>query len=240
MSLIVTLFVPEGIVLSGDSRLTLNWKEKKSKGEDINYSINGSDSTNKIFNIKNRFALGTFGAADIKGIPIAGFINEFIEEKIDDNTEIDEIPNKLQDFFGVKHNFPRVNFYISGYKIENSISVQHVYHVDIAKKSINQVNKTNGKSFFGANWGGEIETLSRLISNVKIKRGTDWKDITASPILYNFFTLQDAIDFCEYAIHTTINTLRFQRRIKTVGGPIDTLIIRPDKGVSWISRKELK
>jgi len=28
MSLIATLYVPEGIVIAGDSRLTLNWKSK--------------------------------------------------------------------------------------------------------------------------------------------------------------------------------------------------------------------
>ena len=102
MSLIITLYVPEGIVLAGDSRLTLKWTEKNAKKEQVHYSTNGSDTTNKIFNIKDKFALGTFGAADIEGVPIAGFIDVFIEEKIKPQTEIDQIPEKLQEFFGGK------------------------------------------------------------------------------------------------------------------------------------------
>ena len=38
----------------------------------------------------------------------------------------------------------------------------------------------------------------------------------------------DAIDFAKYAIQTTIDTMKFQQRGKTVGGPIDILIIKPD------------
>ena len=58
------------------------------------------------------------------------------------------------------------------------------------------------------------------------------------PILWEFFTLQDSIDFAEYAIKTTIDAMKFQRRVKTVGGPIDVLVIKPT-GAQWISRKEL-
>lgn len=239
MSLIITLFVPEGIVLSGDSRLTLTWAENNAQGQSVNFSINGSDTNSKIFNIQNKFGLGTFGSASINGIPIAGFINEFIEEKIDDNTEVDEIPAKLHEFFGQKHNYPAVNFYVAGFKVENGISIQHVYFINIANKMHNRVNE-NGKTFFGANWGGEIEILQRLIQDVKLKNGENWDEIKASPVPYNFLTLQDAIDFCEYGINTTIETLRFQRRAKTVGGSIDTLVIRPKTGAEWIRKKELK
>ncbi len=50
--------------------------------------------------------------------------------------------------------------------------------------------------------------------------------------------IQDAIDFSIYAIKTTIDTMRFQARPKTVGGPIDVLLITPE-GARWIRRKEL-
>lgn len=240
MSLIITLYVPEGIVIAGDSRLTLTWSEKNDKGENNYYSVNGSDTNNKIFNIRNKFGLGTFGAADISGVPIAGFINQFIEEKIAEGTEIDEIPTKLLEFFGDKYNYPNVYFYVAGHKIENGISIQHVYYISISGKNFNRVNQENGNTFFGANWGGEIEILQRLIQNIKIKDGADWKETPASPIPYHFLTLQDAIDFCEYGVKTTIETMRFQRRAKTVGGTIDIIVIRPNKGAEWIRKKELK
>ncbi|PYL08483.1 MAG: hypothetical protein DME34_04505 [Verrucomicrobia bacterium] len=57
-------------------------------------------------------------------------------------------------------------------------------------------------------------------------------------IPFQFFTLQDAIDFAVFAVRSTIDAIRFQPRAKTVGGPIDVLIIKPT-GAAWIQRKEL-
>ena len=51
---------------------------------------------------------------------------------------------------------------------------------------------------------------------------------------WNFMTLQDAIDFVRYAI----DTMRFTNFNKTVGGPIDILVITP-KQAKWIAHKEL-
>jgi hypothetical protein len=106
MSLIVTLYVPEGIVIAGDSRLTLNWSDSVENKEH-RYSVAMSDSNTKIFSINQKFGLGTFGAADIQGIPIAGFINQFTEEMVKPDTEIAQMPQLLLDFFGSKFNFPR-------------------------------------------------------------------------------------------------------------------------------------
>jgi hypothetical protein len=57
-------------------------------------------------------------------------------------------------------------------------------------------------------------------------------------IPFALFTLQDAIDFTRYAVQATIDTMRFQSREKTVGGPVDILVITPDNA-SWIVQKRL-
>jgi len=238
MSLIVSLYVPEGIVLAGDSRLTLNWKSIVNGIEQLN-SIPASDSNAKIFSIKNKFGLGTYGAADISGIPIAGYINQFIEEKVKNETTIDQMPQLLLDFFGVKFGNPPVNFYVAGYKIENGISIQHVYLVQVGNKNVTRVNLQNGTIFYGANWGGEIDTLRRIINTVKIKQGETWIDLPDTPIPWNFMTLQDAIDFSLYAVRTTIETSKFQQKIKTVGGPIDIIVLTPNEPPIWINKKVL-
>jgi hypothetical protein len=54
--------------------------------------------------------------------------------------------------------------------------------------------------------------------------------------------LQDAIDFAIYAVKVTRDTMRFLAKIKTVGGPVDVLIIKPGQGpgrAAWIQRKDL-
>lgn len=57
-------------------------------------------------------------------------------------------------------------------------------------------------------------------------------------IAWELLTLQDGIEFAEYAIKTTIDTMRFQMTPKTVAEPIDILIIKPN-GAKWIKHKEL-
>lgn len=237
MSLIVTTYAPEGIILAGDSRLTLNWNQE-IEGKNNNYSITASDSNSKVFQIKEKFGLATFGAADIKGIPISGYINQFIEEKIKDETEIDEIPQFIHEFFGDNLGKPNTSFYLCGYKIENGISIPYIYFLDINQTVTTRINFAGDQIQYGANWGGESEVMTRLLNNIKIHNGTDWIEVNATGIPFNFFTLQDAIDFSIYAVRTTIETFKFQQRIKTVGGPIDILAIKPNE-IQWIRRKEL-
>lgn len=237
MSLVVTTYAPEGIILAGDSRLTLNLNHEVN-GKNTPFSITTSDANNKIFKIKDKFGLGTFGIADINGIPIFGYINQFIEEKITDETNIDEIPNSLHEFFGEGLGKPACSFYLCGYKVANKISTPYIYFIDIAQASTSRINILGDKIQYGANWGGETEVMARLLTNVKIQNGNNWLDFVSPGIPFNFFTLQDAIDFSIYAVRTTIETFRFQQRIKTVGGPIDILAIRPD-GTDWVQKKVL-
>lgn len=235
MSLLISTYVPEGIILAGDSRLTLSWNEQEpTTSIEKNFSITATDTNTKVFLIKDKFGLGTFGTADINGIPISGYINQFVEEKIDDETEIDNIPEYLHNFFGDLHGKPQTHFYLVGYKIENKISIPHVYLIDIKNTTTTRINEASGTINFGANWGGESEVMTRLLSEVTLNENS----LKSASIPFNFFTLQDAIDFSSYAIKTTIETFRFQQRIKTVGGPIDILAITPNK-VSWVQKKEL-
>ena len=55
---------------------------------------------------------------------------------------------------------------------------------------------------------------------------------------WGLFTLQDAIDFAQYAVDITIKTMHYSNVVETVGGPIDILVIKPDKAF-WIQHKEL-
>jgi hypothetical protein len=65
------------------------------------------------------------------------------------------------------------------------------------------------------------------------------KPLPSYTIPWQFFTLQDGVDFAVYALRTTIDSLRFQPRPKTVGGPIDVLVLKPDQAF-WVQRKQLR
>ena len=238
MSVVITIYVPEGIVLAADSRLTINWKSMINGKENLNYS-QISDTTNKVFLLNDRIAVATFGVADINGVPIAGFVNKFIEQKIDDKTEVDQVGKLLLDFFRELKADLGTFFYVVGYKKESGVSVQHIYYVDIFKSQIQRSNQNKQGLFYGANWGGEIEVISRLVGKVKIQKGNDWSELGEAAVPWNFLTMQDAIDFSSFAVRATIESFRFQQRIKTVGGSVDILVIRPSEQAIWIFRKDL-
>jgi len=238
MSIVIATYVPEGIVLAADSRLTLTWTSDVNGKQNVN-SAQISDTTDKLFLLNDRIGLSTFGAADIGGIPIAGFVSQFIEQKINDQTEVDQVGRLALDFFrGLKADL-NTFFYVAGYKKESGKSMQHIYHVDIKNNQVQRLNQNASGLFFGANWGGEIEVISRLVGKIKVPKESDWVELGEAAVAWNFLTMQDAIDFCTFAVRTTIESFRFQQRIKTVGGPVDVLVIRPTEGVSWISKKEL-
>lgn len=114
---------------------------------------------------------------------------------------------------------------------------QRVWHVDVGQ---NHAGLLNASRQPGVSWGGEADILARLIQPAAIvdPKGAVRQVLPYFSVPWQFFTLQDAIDFCVFAVRTTIETIRFQARPKTVGGPIDVLVIKPDEAF-WVQRKGL-
>ncbi len=240
MSFIITVYVPEGIVMAADSRLSLDRTTKKDGQTTILQQFEFSNSSQKLFLINKRIGLSTCGAAAINKKPIAGYIDQFIEEKVKDETDVSDIPKLLNEFFGEKYNKPAVQFQVAGFKIENGISIPYVYTCQIAEMAYPRVNADPQNNItFGCAWSGEGETISRLLLPCKVTKSNGMVvDFANAGIEYNFFSLQDAIDFAIYAIRTTIDTIRFQAKPKTVGNPIDVLIFKAGQDGKWIQRKE--
>src|SRR5258707_5632762 len=83
MSLIISVYVPTGIVLSGDSRTTGTASQQvpnpNNPGANITVqtSVVLSDAANKIFLVDKKFGVGTFGDALVQNMPIAHYIEQF-------------------------------------------------------------------------------------------------------------------------------------------------------------------
>lgn len=110
------------------------------------------------------------------------------------------------------------------------------FKLNIKNKQIERIDTTSQ----GASWDGETLTLTRLIQNVAVKHtdGT-YAELPYENILWEYFTLQDAVDFARYAVETTIKTMHFKNVIETVGGSVDILVITPDKTM-WLQKETLK
>lgn len=238
MSFIVTLYVPEGMVMAADSRLTINMQQVLPDGNSMIQSFLASDSNQKVYLLDQRFGLSLCGDAAINNIPLAGFINTFVEEKITPATDITEVAESFARYFAEVGNKPNITFHLTGYRVEDGISVPYVYVGHVQTGRIQRVNAATGATSYGCSWGGDSDIFARLMLPAKVRNARgDWDELPHHEVPYNFFTLQDAIDFSVYAIQTTIQTIRFKTRPKTVGGPIDVLVFKPGEIPQWIQKK---
>ena len=237
MSLIIETHVKEGIVLAGDSRTTYTRTDTDAQGRIVQrIGVHTSDTAQKVFLAPNNIGIAACGASSINNLPIVGFINDFIRQEIHNDTDIDAVPQQLLTFFNTLSPNLGVQFIVVGYKTTESGIEQRGYQVDVAQRSVVQ-RIINGEQ--GASWAGEALTLSRLITPVaSIQPNGQYSPMPQEEILWQYFTLQDAVDFARYAVETTIKTMHFKNVVETVGGPVDILVITPDGG-RWLNKKEL-
>ncbi len=233
MSFIIIVYTNEGIVMASDSRITYTTTTVEGGVERKQIGIQVTDNTYKTFQFNDRIGISTCGVSDIKGIPIAGYIEKFIASNSEHTNTVEDVADKLLKYFGQFNPKPRTNFIVAGYDA-NDLS-QHIINVFISDSLIIPRDTTSQ----GVVWDGEADVFKRLVKPVSIKQedGT-YEELPCFYTGYNFFTLQDAIDYAEYAVDVTIKTMFFQNRVKTVGGPIDILVI-PPKGSFCIQHKEL-
>lgn len=234
MSFIITVYTNEGIIMASDSRITYNQTTTMEDGTvQTNYGIQFTDTTYKTFICNPRIGISICGDSSINNKPIAGYIENFISEKVDETSTVSTISNNLIDYFNHFTPIPNSTFIVAGYDRESiEPNINRVYTQSGEIVSVDTANA-------GAIWNGETEVLAKLVNPVAVKNDDgSYLDLQCNNIGFNFFTLQDAINFAEYAVDVTIKTMSFQDCVKTVGGPIDILALKPT-GATWIQHKEL-
>jgi len=242
MSLVIAVYVPEGIVMASDSRQSITIEGKHPSGEVFKIETVNSDAVTKTFLLeKQRVGISNFGVDLLEGVPISSYIQSFIEEEIVAADDIATIPKKLIEYF--KKSFPEADagFHIAGYKKEGKVSVPYVYYCHVAKNEVERRNvKQDDSLVYGATWSGQIDIIASIINPVVIKdnKGKEKVIRPVAPVIWAAMPVQDAIDFAVYAIKTTIDTMRFQARPKNVGGNIDVLLLTPNKEPKMINKKE--
>jgi len=235
MSFIITVYTHEGIVMASDSRITYTTYEPNPNGKGAlkNYGIQSTDTTYKTFMCNSTIGLSTSGASSIKNRPISIYIEDFIAKNVKEKTSVEEVSQKLIDYFGKFDPVPDAKFIVAGY--DKGDMPAHVHRGNVTAKSITRKNTENAS----ATWDGETEILVRLLNTVAIKTSDgNYIDLKDYSMGFAFFTLQDAVDFAKYAVDVTAKTIAFQNRSKTVGGPIDILAIKPS-GAFWVQHKEI-
>ena len=234
MSFIIALHIGEGLVMASDSRITYDTTTNNADGsKTIERGVHFSNSTPKTFLTSSNVGISYCGNSTINNKPITGYIERFIAEHKDE--DVDSIKDLIIPCFaGLEKNL-NTTFIVGGYKMEGVVMNQKLYRLNTNPANVEVIDTSTQ----GALWSGETDVMSRILTPVynKTDDGSFCK-VVNYPILWQYFTLQDAVDFARYAVKTTIDTMQFQRRVKTVGGAIDILVIKSTEAI-WIEKREL-
>lgn len=266
MSLIVTVCTSEGLIMASDSRSTYNRTEVYGENRTVQFGVHFTDTVYKTFLCDNRIGISTCGDGTICGKSIAGHIEDYINNVYQKEDTVETVSQKLLDYFNGLPVQNDVIFHVAGYKKENDKDIAVVYSVLTALNQVNLLRKGEcGANWDGEratltrlvknSYVVPVENaipIGTITLNRIAEDGTDSSIVLNNQIAipgeslcqpeldvaWDLMTLQDGIDFAGYAIKTTIDTMKFQVGPKTVGGPIDILVIKPNEA-KWIQRKEL-
>ena len=245
MSFIVTVNVNEGIVMASDSRISISDFETINDGSDGKPIViketmaHYADTAYKTFLMDGKIGISTCGNATINNAPIAGHIETFIRDNA--GRSIKDVPQLLKEYFSLLEPKRNTTFFVAGYDTKDTGIKPYIYRINTAgsEEGIEESDTTTPVAL----WDGERDVASRLFTDLYIKRiDNDGKEKYTKhkfhPLASKHWTLQDAIEFAQFATSATASCMKFQQRAKTVGGPVDILVIKPDNAF-WIQRKEL-
>jgi hypothetical protein len=230
MTLLVAVYVPAGIAMAADSRLTAVRTDKAQEGEgdvQVRSQLVLSDATSKLVELKRvDCAVGLYDNALLEGKPIDAHVKRFEEEQLTDEDDIESTAAKLHDYLRSAFDDARVGYNVAGYRVEDRVSVPHFYAGHTTKELIRPNLGSDGKILYGVSRAGETDIANRLIRKDSLP-------------MFDAMPLQDAVDYAVHLIRATIDTMRFEPRHPTVGGPIDAMTVTPD-GCSWVRQKQLQ
>ncbi len=258
MTLIVSLRIPDGIVIAGDSLSTVsrtgqldvkidtvcpNCKQKHNIQHKLpipNVPITTFSYAQKVFPFYDKFGVGTFGAGLLANQSVY-FATRLMEQKFKNkNTEFEGVTEVAEQIGNEIHILLKKQLEIEKKTLDNLKPDQTVLGLQVVgfdgtepktvEVSVGRAVKVLPQVGLGFTASGSNEiviTISKL-----------YKNKSQMPP-YPLFSLQDAIDYAEFLISTTIAHQRFSQMPSKVGGDIDIALVTPFDGFRWIRQKKL-
>ena len=245
MSVMCCIFVPEGIIMAADSRLTrtrtsapveLPAEEgiRKYRVDRTTYTL--SDNAQKVFLLsKSKVGISFCGDTIIDGIALADYIRRFEIDKIEKGDTADVVAKKLSEHYTGTGTLFFVTGYIGDVPFVSQVNNKGVKRFNavipsapvVASDSEDVKDDTSQEDTsqieadpiitYSAVWGGKDTAITKIL-NDEPKLNADWETMP----------LKDAIDFAEFLVDATIKYERFSDDIQTCGGAIDILVITKD------------
>ena len=251
MTLIVSLRTPDGIVIAGDSLSTITSSNPSQNlvadvicpqcnhNHQIQHSvqvpalpITTFPYAQKVLPFCQQFGVGIFGTSLFAGKSIYFAMRMIEQHFVKNKVSFGGVTEVAQKIGNEVYRFCIQQLELQGRSIDTLSAVQYILglHVvgydDTVSKAIEVFIRSNGVEHkesvgLGCTYSG--------VGNVVHGIWGLYADNSQSPP-FDVFSLQDAIDYSEFLIQTTITHQRFSQTIPNVGGDIDIALITPFNG----------
>ena len=259
MTLIVSLRIPDGIVIAGDSLSTVVGQRQLEATIDVTcpecehkHNIQQSfpmppvpattfSYAQKVLPFCDNFGVGAFGTGLLSGKSIY-FAMRLFEQKLKESKKCFKGVTEAADNIGDEiHNLLKKQLELENTTVDAlspnqfPLGLQVVGYDDAEPKTIEvfvgRKVKSRVQTELGCTYSGSGEAVQAIWGLYK-------KQPESQPP-YPIFSLQDAIDYAEFLIRTTIVHQRFSQTIPNVGGDIDIALVTPFDGFRWIRQKSI-
>jgi hypothetical protein len=206
MTIVSVVFVPEGIAMAADSRLT--GTRKRQDGFIDRFVV--TDNAQKLVLLrKATIGVSFYGDAIIEGKTVADFLRNFDINLVKVHDTVAEIANNLKEFLEQGFDQYDLSFLLAGYDSDEP----YIYNVN--KHGVTLINYNEVEEIsYGCSWRGEVATIQKLLCGSNLEP--------------NLMPLKDAVDLAEFIVDTTVKYSRFKDSLSTCGGPTDILVITKD------------
>lgn len=257
MSLVVSMRVPDGIVVAADS-LSLSHTqlqvvadiemkcphcEKTITGPSLRpppvpIPFSASSYTQKLFSLYNVFALGSIGQGIVNGRSIYYHIKQF-ELSYENSKSLVKIRDAFITYLEKEllNQFPKYkkeapeDWHPLGFHLNGYEEIDEKQIGVTYEVHIGRKNIKRRRATIGCTIAGDLKVVQKLWEIGKEDQRLKFK--------YPLFSLQDAIDLSEFLITATGTFQRFANEVPTVGGEVDIALVTPFEGFQWIKRKKL-
>lgn len=258
MTLIISMRIPDGIVLAGDSLATMPGFARRKVAfdftcpdcnnthrfeRDVPFRTTASTLSyaRKVFPFLGKYGIGTAGIGQLIGKTIYFLLRQLEDEIVqsgnssmfeeDIDLVADAISHRALDLL-------KRQVAIEGDSLpQNSTLLEFQlvgYKVDEPVTFVLGIGddiKKERHSASGINAIGITDVVQALLDS-------NYAKPDEMPV-YEVFSLQDAIAYANYLISTTATQQRFSNAIPNVGGEIDIALITPFDNFTWIRQKSL-
>ena len=215
MGLVITTFVPDGIVVCSDSLCLI-------RNNDDGF---WQSEHEKIFVFSKKFVLAIESNGYYQGIPISVYINNIAHqsfEHMDVNAFADYIANEFVRLF---NNEP-VLAYVAGYQYDDGMPKPKVYLLHNGSHiCINEDG--NGNHVYNYHAVGRTHWINKLMQNTQANVGGDVIELQTYDIDFSKYSLLYAKEFALKLISISETMDNFSQLKPMLGGRSQYAIIRP-------------